>query len=235
MIKIKYYIFCIFISNMAFCSDIKYYSQFGQDKYVIEKIFKGKKNGIFMDIGAADGINDSNSYALEKEFGWNGICIEPIIEKFEILKKNRNCILINGCIFNQEAEVDFSVVTFYDRNDTGLSGIINTYDQRHLKLIEDQFKNRKGNQKTIKVKTFKFNDICEKYNFNHIDFLSIDTEGSEKLILQSIDFAKIRIDVITIENNYKDSEIKKILEDKGYTCIALLGVDELYVKKDFKY
>lgn len=76
----------------------KYYSQAGQDKWVLEKV--GNK-GFFVDVGAYDGIESSNTYALELA-GWDGICFEPNPEAFAKLKKNRKCITSDLFISNQD-------------------------------------------------------------------------------------------------------------------------------------
>ena len=68
------------------------------------------------------------------------------------------------------------------------------------------------------------------HNIVHIDLLSIDTEGSELEILRSIDFKKIYIDIIIVENNYQISGIRKLLESKGYHFVLRHHVDELYVR-----
>jgi hypothetical protein len=65
----------------------KYYSQIRQDRY-IDFFFSKKRNGVFVDIGANDGVTLSNTYFLEKERHWTGICIEPIPSSFEKLKAN---------------------------------------------------------------------------------------------------------------------------------------------------
>jgi len=63
------------------------YSQLNQDLWVLDTL-KHKRNGIFVDVGAFDGINLSNTYLLEKEHGWNGICIEANSESFKKLKSS---------------------------------------------------------------------------------------------------------------------------------------------------
>src|SRR3972149_7086762 len=75
----------------------KYYSQYQQDKWLYENIFKNNTNGFFVDIGASDGIKFSNTYFFEKMLGWNGVCVEPLPDIYKRLIKNRNCICINGC------------------------------------------------------------------------------------------------------------------------------------------
>ena len=64
------------------------YSQLGQDLTVL-KFYNDKRDGYFIELGASDGITLSNTYLLEKEFGWKGICAEPVPVKYEALCKNR--------------------------------------------------------------------------------------------------------------------------------------------------
>ena len=70
---------------------MEYKSQHKQDEFVVN-YFKGKKNGVFVDIGAHDGITLSNTYVLEKELGWTGICVEPMDHEYKKLTECRNCI-----------------------------------------------------------------------------------------------------------------------------------------------
>jgi len=74
----------------------EYYSQYQQDKYLNEIVFKNKEKGFFLDIGAHDGASLNNTYFFEKYRKWNGICIEPIPEVFAKLDENRNCIKIKN-------------------------------------------------------------------------------------------------------------------------------------------
>ena len=84
----------------------KFYSQANQDKWVCE-ILDYKKNGFFIDLGAYDGIQTSNTYYLEKELGWNGICIEANSNVFNSLKVNRTSININAAISNYDGICGF--------------------------------------------------------------------------------------------------------------------------------
>jgi hypothetical protein len=78
---------------------MKFYSQNNQDK-IINHLLK-KKNGVFLDIGANDGITISNTYYFEKKLNWTGLCIEPIGEVFNILSTNRNCLCLNCGVLQQ--------------------------------------------------------------------------------------------------------------------------------------
>lgn len=203
-----------------------YYSQVGQDKYVVEEIFHHKKHGVFVDIGAHDGISYSNTYYLEKELGWSGICIEPQPDQFQALQRNRKCICVEGGIFNQSGEQDFLLVKGPSEM---LSGLASTYDLRHLQRADREISYLGGSRQFIKIKTYTLNEICKKHNISHIDFLSIDTEGSEEAIIKSIDFDALPIHVITVENNYNSPVIHNYLTQKGYTFLCKFVGDEIYI------
>ena len=78
----------------------------GQDKWVLS-VLKNKRKGFFVEIGAHNGIDDSNAYVLEKDFGWQGICVEPHTYSFESVKENRSCICENLCISGTNGKVKF--------------------------------------------------------------------------------------------------------------------------------
>ncbi|MCK5520177.1 MAG: FkbM family methyltransferase [Candidatus Marinimicrobia bacterium] len=115
--------------------------QYGQDLFA-SMYFKGKKEGTFVDIGANDGKSFSNSYVLEKKYNWNGLCVEPLPEEFEQLKKIRKCALENKCIGEQKSKAKFLVHGM-------LSGIVDTYDKKHLQRISREEKKSKKKGKGV--------------------------------------------------------------------------------------
>jgi FkbM family methyltransferase len=211
---------------------MQYYSQIGQDKYVNERIFQGMENGFFVDIGAHDGISISNSYFFEKHKNWNGICVEPLPEVYELLKKNRKCICIEGAIFTEHGYQDFLRLQ-------GLtemrSGLVSEYDVRHSKIINHLIQDSGGSSKVIKVKTFTLQSILDNYNVTHIDLLSIDTEGSELAVLQSIDFKKVKIECIVMENNFQEKSVEEYLTIKGYRLVEKLSHDDIFLHSESKF
>ena len=205
---------------------MKYYSQFGQDKWIHENLFKDKNDGFFVEIGADDGIDKSNTKFFE-ELGWSGICIEPSPRRYNFLSENRNCICENVAISNTNKTVDFMDISGYGK---GLSGIINNYSPMHEHRIKQEIKHAKNKgYEIIKVACVTLNSILIKHNITHVDFLSIDTEGSELDALNGIDFSSVQIKSITIENNYKDQSIDDFLTNKGYKKIMSLNVDDIYI------
>ena len=204
-----------------------YCSQFGQDKWIIEKLFPDKKKGFFVDIGANDGITLSNTYLLEK-IGWDGIVVEPIPSVFEKLVQNRKSIAVNGCIAAKSGKELFRVIIGSAQM---LSGLVGEYDSRHLERIKREIDSQKGEYNDIEINCYNFNELLESNGINQIDYLTIDIEGSEYKILNSIDFDRIHISVIGVENNYKDYRIPKFLIKKGFEFHSVLGDDDFYRNK----
>lgn len=211
--------------SCAFAEEHKFYSQYQQDQYVYENFFKNKKNGIFVDIGAHDGITLSNTYFFEQTMGWTGICIEPIPEVYTQLKNNRSCLCVQGCIFDHKKSAPFLRISGWAEM---LSGILENYDPQHVKRIQWEIDLNGGQSEVIYVKCYNLTQLLLDHHIQHVDYLTIDTEGGELGILQSIDFSRIEIDVIEVENNYH-GPFQAFLEPLGYKKICDLGPDEIYL------
>lgn len=207
-----------------------YFGQYKQDKYCFENFLSHKTRGTFLDIGADDGVRFSNTFFFEKEKGYTGLCIEPRKAAFKKLITNRKCNCENIAVDVENREVEFQELFGYG---CGLSGIIRNYDPRHVKRIIQEKKNPKHvKSEIIKVKTRKLQELLNQYNLYNIDFLSLDIEGGELDILKSIDWEKVRVNVITVENNYYDPEFRKYLESIGFIYKKRIACDEIYVNKD---
>jgi FkbM family methyltransferase len=194
-------------------------SQDNQDKYLETNIFKGYKNGVYVDIGAHDGVSINNTLYFEKNNNWTGINVEPIKNVFDKLIINRpNNINLNCAVCNNDGETDFLCNTGYTEM---ISGIKDTFDSRHLQRLENENKQMGSRTDIIKVKTKKLETICDENNISHINYLSIDVEGAEFEVIKSINFDKVFIDVIGFENNYKETSIPiiKYLENKNFVII----------------
>jgi FkbM family methyltransferase len=202
-------------------------SQIGQDMAVIE-FYKNKNNGqpktggFFVEIGASDGIFYSNTYLLEKDYNWNGICAEPVPSKFEQLCYNRqNSICCSNAVYNETGkDAIFDIAHNFDL----LSGISENIDC-HKHHVD-------GNKTQITIKTISLNDLLEKYNApSCIDYLSLDTEGSEFEILKAVDFTKYTFGLIDVEHNYVEprrTQIRELLISNGYEFIRQNDFDDCY-------
>jgi len=183
-------------------------SQITQDLFVISES-NFKKNGFFVEFGATDGINFSNTYMLEKEFNWNGILVEPAkVWWIELLKNRPNVVTESLCVW-KESNVN---IEFNETKNSQTSTIdLYTNSDLHRSL-------RKKGKKYL-VKTITLMDLLQKYNAPKIiDYLSIDTEGSEFEILNTIDFNKYTFKIITCEHNYTENkeQVFNLLTKNGY-------------------
>lgn len=197
-----------------------FYGQNGQDKWVVEKIFHQRRNGVFIDIGANDGVSISNSYYLERHLGWSGICVEPMPKAFAELSQNRKCICVQGCVAGRDGEAEFLEV----EGNEMLSGLASTLNQSHHERIAGNQINR------IIVPCFSLNSLLLQYKISAVEFMSIDTEGSEMEILRNFDWGGVKINVLCVENTYHGDLLAELLYGKGYRLDCILQGDEIYVR-----
>jgi len=178
-------------------------SQFGQDRHVISTIYNHKRNGFFVEIGAYDGIESSNTHAMEKDYDWKGLCVECNPRFYETLMRTRNCYKSNHAVYN----VNGAVLDFYDSS--GYAGLVETNNHQHI-----------TNDPIIKVTTKTLTTLLDEIQAPHfIEFLSLDTEGSEYEILKAHDFDKYKFGYICVEHNRVEKTrkaIRELLESKGY-------------------
>lgn len=213
----------------------QFYSQYNQDRSLENCIFKGYKNGFFMDIGAHDGVDLNNTLYFENTNNWTGINVEPIVSVYERLKTNRpNSININCAVSDSDGYAEFLCNVGYTEM---LSGLKSEYDSRHIDRINNETQTMGGENNCVIVKTKTIETICKETNINHINYLSIDVEGGEMKVLQSINFEKVFIDVIGFENNYPDTQDLPIdyLKSKGYIKLPDHVADIFMIHKDSQF
>lgn len=180
-------------------------SQINQDIFALYEL-NFLKNGFFVDFGATDGITLSNTYLLEKEYGFNGILAEPNPRQRKNIKSIRSAVVEENCVWVDSG----STIKFVDVGDHSTIEEFSSKDMHSIK---------RKNQATFMVETISLTDMLDKHNApNLIDYLSIDTEGSEFAILSSHDFSKYMFKVITVEHNYEPQRelIYQLLTQHGY-------------------
>jgi FkbM family methyltransferase len=217
---------------------MNYKSQMGQDKILDTQLFGGKRNGVFVEVGALDGISGSNTYFFEKERDWTGILIEPNPIEFKKLLESDRPLSIkeNSVISSEETEVNFLSI---GGPCNALSGIQEFYNPKHLERVNRELKMYESypegheyysTKELIKLNASKLQTIFDKHGLSQVDLLSIDVEGAEMQVLESIDYEKTDVFCILIENNYGlDKEIK-FLQDKGYTLLGNIEWDLVLIK-----
>jgi FkbM family methyltransferase len=205
-----------------------YFSQAGQDRFLNEVVFRGKKGGSFVEIGAAEGIAFSNTYFFEKELGWSGVCVEPLPQAFSKLIAARKCHCVRACVTDFSGAGVFLAVGGVPT----LSGLVSKYDSRHLKRIQREVGSSGSDTRELNVRCYTFDELMQENELSAIDYLSIDTEGGELDLLKTINFERFSIEVVSVENNFADSRFEATMNKNGYELIAVIGDDDIYLRKD---
>ena len=209
---------------------MKFHSQVGQDRFLLENFFRGKRGGVFVDIGAYDGDTFSNSLFFERTMGWTGLCVEPLPSAFAKLKASRKAICEHVCVADFEGEAEFTEADDPGRNEKMLSGLTANFDNYHLRFMQQLSVSRS----TRTVRVTRLSKLLEKHGIFEIDYCSIDTEGAEIPILSDLDFDRFRISVLTVEDNAHDERIPKLMAAKGYDVFARLEQDIVFKRRDVK-
>lgn len=173
---------------------MKYYSQSKQDEWVI-KTLSHKTEGVFLDIGAYDGIQTSNTYTLEKHYNWDGICIEANHDIYQRLVKNRNCINIYGAVSNYNGECIFSSDKISDHGIKTPCFPLNDVMEKNLKtnIIDYMSLDVEGHEFTI----------LENVDFNKWEFILMTVEHN-----------------LYSNGPEQKNKIFDLLNNKGYTRIV---------------
>lgn len=184
------------------------HSQIFQDLFVAW-VLRDKQQGFFCEFGATDGVSLSNTLHLERDLGWSGICAEPARGWHEALARNRPTTRLETmCVwsktgqtlqFTESAKREYSTIGSFSGSDD------------HAK--------KRGDAQSYAVQTISLNDLLTRHGAPaDLDYLSMDTEGSELQILEALDFARFKPRVLTIEHNFMPNRLRihALLLAQGY-------------------
>lgn len=186
----------------------QYYSGFGED-IVLKNIFHRKDEGIYIDVGCWHPKWGSNTFLLHKK-GWKGLNIDMDdfkIDMFNIARKNAT----NICTAVSDSEKDLQY--YCSKDDSSL----NTLDQN---FAEAMLKNKQKLRYDVKnIRSRPLDSILAEtpYANQEIDLLTIDVEGHELSVLQSLNFEKYKPKVLVVELH--EEKIESILENEIYQYI----------------
>ena len=189
-------------------------------------LFNSKRNGFFIESGAHDGESLSNSLYFEKKFNWTGLLIEPLTNSFKILStKNRNAYTLNACIAKKKPFV-------------AKFRIVNVFSGRQDQMNPDQVNyinnNVDKNTVTEYIPCFSLNTILHAINVKNVDMFSLDIEGGEWDVIESIDYSKYNINLFCIEWYHLKEKKQKIhdhLLKNGYKFVSEKEYDYFYQKE----
>jgi FkbM family methyltransferase len=200
-------------------------AQFRQDLFVLSEL-GFKKGGYFVEFGATNGVDLSNTWLLEKEYGWTGILAEPARVHQSALRLNRSCEIDLRCVWSQTGDLlEFAEVESLPT----LSTVRQCASGDMHGALREQYR-------AYQVPTVSLLDLLRDHDApNEIDYLSVDTEGSELQILSAFDFGAYHISVITVEHNLTPARetIQELLTSQGYVrkFAEISFVDDWYVRQ----
>ena len=162
------------------------------------------KNGFFIEVGANDGIQQSNTLFFEQDLGWDGILIEPCKSSFERCRANRKCnYVVHSALVGDET----------------VNSIRGDFNDGHLMSSIDG--KRLHRDDTSEVPATTLNKILRSIHLNRtIDLFSLDVEGYEYEVLQGLDLNAYKVKCILIEimlHNYE--KVVKHLEQNNFVLI----------------
>ncbi len=209
---------------------MKFYSQSGEDQYLYDKYFRGFRNGVFLEMGALDGLLYSNTKFFEESLDWTGILIEPNPVQYKALRQNRpNCKNYNVLISDSTEELDFK---YFHTGHAAVSGVADTLPDSHQEKYFDKFTNLP--QSIIKIKPVTLTSIIMESGFKYIDLFSLDVEGHEYNVLKSFNFS-VPIKMIIMENlgGEEMHPAELLLIQKGYLRTEPCAHNSVYIHKNY--
>ena len=212
-------------------SAVPFRAQHGED-IILWNFFKRKESGFFIEVGAFDGDQDSNTYAFEK-LGWRGVLIEADPEQYKECLANRpGSKVIHAAVGRPDAK---GTITFHQVTSSekwgGMLSYLQADDRQSWRV------NRTGTAiNKIEVPYRSLNDILEACDLEPIDFITIDVEGGELDVLKGFDINKYNPRVIVVENNnrHEHNRIEEYLKSFDFHLRFSAGCNDFYLKQGDK-
>ena len=200
-----------------------FYSQQGEDIFIYRNFINKKTScGIFVELGAMDGIRFSNTKFFQDELDFSGTLIEPTCQFVDLQKNRPKCDLYNVAVSYKKETIKYL-------GTDATAGAVESMSVYHKNSWLD-------NSQEYLVQAVPFCDILSKSNLSYIDLLSIDVEGAELMVLETMDWS-IPVFVIVIEldgsNPEKDEKCRHLLQKQGFVFYHRMCINEFWVHPNY--
>jgi FkbM family methyltransferase len=203
----------------------QFFSQAGQDEVLDRVVFRGRRGGVFVEIGAFDGIIGSNTLFFEIFRGWSGLLIEASPRLHARAQRLRNTPCLQVAVAPESGYAEFLDV---QRGYQQMGGLVTSLGENAKKMIEADSRTE---SEVIRVPTRPLADILADQGLFRIDYVSIDIEGGELAVLSTFPFDRFEIGAWSVEVAEASPQIARLMSDAGFRLLAHVGVDELYVHR----
>ncbi|HEU0220868.1 MAG TPA: FkbM family methyltransferase [Paracoccaceae bacterium] len=202
----------------------RYFSQAGQDEFLDRVVFKGRRGGIFVEIGAYDGVTGSNTLFFEMFRGWSGLLVEASPTYHAEVLRNRDIPCLHVAVAPEVGEAEFLDIRKGYQQMGGLTASLGPTARRAIEA------DPRTEAALIRVPTRPLAEILAGQGLSQVDYLSIDIEGGELPVLAAFPFAQFDIAAWSIEVNEATPEIARIMGAADYRLAAHIGVDQIWVR-----
>ena len=210
------------INNMDAAADLpgRWHSQFRQDA-IVHALLLRKRGGFFIDLAANHPISISNTRTIERDFGWHGLCIEANPSYHAAHVRLRRCRLVACAIADTTGPVNFAFQGGVDSKDPAFGGLVggNTDNKPRARGVHDT---------THVVQAVRFDTVLQRTGVpNHFDFLSLDVEGAEAIVMRSFPWSQTSFGVLVVER--PKNELIRSLRSHNYGFVCRTFEDEIWV------
>lgn len=219
------------------------YSDAGQDNWVIKNflsdVIRPGYQGFFIEAGAADGLGGSNTYRLEKEYGWNGLLVEPNSYFYSQLISNRSVHCRKCVLSDSDGDIEFIEAGYFG---VAPSHVKEVFDRRGLDISAHENYQLDADRRVARssvIPARRLETILTEISApDIIDYLSLDVEGGELFVLKGFPWEKRRIRAITVEVRFQHDgvfydhdhrgPVHELLTRQGLSFIGSLDIDDCF-------
>ncbi|MGF1447683.1 MAG: FkbM family methyltransferase [Pikeienuella sp.] len=203
----------------------QFFSESGQDAFLDERVFEGKRNGVFVEIGGFDGVTGSNCLFFELMRGWSGILVEPASAPRVKAAEFRRSPCLAVAAWEAAGEQEFIE---FDEGPTQMSGIGPTYDPELLASLEE-ISGARARRRSVRTRSLA--QILDSQYLRDVELISLDAMGAELRILEHFPFNEYSVGAWSIDSFVHGTEIFRLMERRGYKRVEALGTDDIYVRR----
>ncbi len=203
----------------------QFFSQSGQDAFLDERVFEGKREGVFVEIGGFDGVTGSNCLFFELMRGWKGLMIEPAATPRLKAAEFRRCPCLGFAISEATGEEEFLEV---EEGLVQMSGLTTSYPPEILERVEADARHEARRRS---VRTKRLAQVLDSQYLRHVDFISLDVLGAELRVLRAFPFEEYDVRAWAVDCLTHGDEILELMHNRGYDRLEVLGNDDIFVRR----